>query len=264
MAQSLLTQQRRSTNEQIFKILFENDELTWKQIIFGLIEAEEMDPWDIDLSLIAQRFLEMLKTLKKLDFRISGKMVLASAILLKMKSTKLIDEEIAALDNLINSTEESEIALFELPDGTIAVDVLQGERPKLFPKTPQPRKRKVSVYDLIEALEQALEVDAKRVRIAPKMIKEAKLPENKVDMHEIIKSVYDQVNKHYEQKNAPLLTFDDLVPSDNPQDRVLTFIPLLHLDCQRKVDVLQDAPFTTIAIALLKKNATFSNEFVAE
>ena len=39
----------------------------------------------------------MLKTLKEMDFRISGKIVLASAILLKMKSTKLMEVEIAAL-----------------------------------------------------------------------------------------------------------------------------------------------------------------------
>ncbi len=259
MAQAILAQkQRKTTQEQVFRILFENDELTWKQIIFGLIEAEEMDPWDIDISLIAHKFLEMLKTLKKLDFRISGKIVLASAILLKMKTNKLVDEEIAALDSLINSAEEP-VDLFDaLPaDSALLLDVGSPERPHLVPRTPQPRKRKVSVYDLIEALEKALEVDAKRVRIAPRMIKEAKLPTGHVDMGMIIKGVYDQVNKHYKKKGAPMLTFEDLVPSQEKEDKVFTFIPLLHLDFQRKVDVLQDRPFTNFGIALLQKDATF-------
>jgi len=255
MAQVLLAQQqRKTTQEQIFTILFENDELTWKQIIFGLIEAEQMDPWDIDISLIAQKFLEMLKTLKRMDFRVSGKIILASAILLKMKSTKLVDEDIAALDNLINSN-EIETFLDEFQGEEI--ESVPGERPKLYPKSPQPRKRKVSVYDLIEALEKALEVDAYRMRTPPKLIKEAKLPGKHADMHEVIKNVYNKVNKHYKQKKAPQLTFTDLVEGTEKQDKVLTFIPLLHLDCQRKVDMLQKEHFGEIGIALLQRDAKF-------
>ncbi len=266
MAQAILAQkQRKTTQEQVFRILFENDELTWKQIIFGLIEAEEMDPWDIDISLIAHKFLEMLKTLKKLDFRISGKIVLASAILLKMKTNKLVDEDIVALDSLISSMDEPVELFDELPpDGALLPDLSSSSgKPRLVPRTPQPRKRKVSVYDLIEALEKALEVDAKRVRVAPRMIKEAKLPTGHVDMGMIIKSVYDQVNKHYKKKGAPMLTFEDLVPSQEKEDKVFTFIPLLHLDFQRKVDVLQDLPFTNFGIALLQKDATFKEAEIA-
>ena len=76
-------------------------------MIYALIEEEHMNPWDIDISLLSQKFLEMLRKLKELDFRISGKMVLASAVLLKMKSDILIDEDIANFDNMMNGTEEN-------------------------------------------------------------------------------------------------------------------------------------------------------------
>jgi len=264
MAQAIL-QQKRATQERIFQILFENDEITWKQIIFGLIETEEMDPWDIDISRIAQQFLKMLRTLTRLDFRISGKMVLASAILLKMKSTKLVDEEIAALDQLINSADEP-VALFdEFPvDGSLLIqEEAPGERPRLVPRTPQPRKRKVSVYDLVEALEQALEVDANRVRFQPRILQEVTLPDNPLDMGQLIRHVYEKVNKHYKGRNAVMLTFEELVPSDAKEDKVLTFIPLLHLDFQRKVDMLQEEHFGPISIKLLQRNATFSEEKLA-
>jgi segregation and condensation protein A len=263
MSQTLLAQKRRaSTQEQIFQILFDNDELTWKQIIFGLIESEEMNPWDIDITLISQKFLEMLKTLKQMDFRISGKIVLASAILLKMKSTKLMEEEIAALDNLINTAEEPvDMGLFEeLPmDGAFLMpDQAAPEKPKLVPRTPQPRKRKVSVYDLVEALEKALEQDARKVRQPPKLIKEAKVPKDHVDMSAIIREVYDRVNTHYKGETKPILTFDDLIPSDEKEDKVLTFIPLLHLDFQRKLDVKQKRHFGEIGIHLLEADAKFT------
>jgi segregation and condensation protein A len=264
MAQAIL-QQKRATQERIFQILFENDEITWKQIIFGLIETEEMDPWDIDISRIAQQFLKMLKTLKRLDFRISGKMVLASAILLKMKSTKLVDEEIAALDQLINSADEPVTLFDDFPvDGSLLIQAeAPEERPRLVPRTPQPRKRKVSVYDLVEALEQALEVDANRVRFQPRILQEATLPDNPLDMGQLIRHVYDKVNKHYKGRNAVMLTFEELVPSDAKEDKVLTFIPLLHLDFQRKLDMLQDEHFGPISIKLLQRNATFSEEELA-
>ncbi len=253
MVQQVLEERRLATQERIFQILFESDEVTWKQLIFGLIEAEEMNPWDIDISLIAQKFLEMLKTLKQMDFRISGKIVLASAILLKMKSNKLMDEEIAALDALINEPEEITL-LDELPLPAPLLPGEEGGRPRLLPRTPQPRKRKVSVYDLVEALEKVLETAAQRRKEAPRLIKEAKVPEKKVEISTLIKEVYEKVRGHYETREE-LLTFDQLVPSDNREDKVLTFIPLLHLDFQRKVDVLQKEHFGRITIALLSQEA---------
>ena len=125
------------TNEKIFNMLFVEDELSWKDLIYSLIESEQMNPWDIDVSQLSNKFLEMLKTLKELDFRISGKMVLASAILLKMKSDILIDQDIANFDNMMNATEEN----MPLEDNQSRL-LDQSGKPAIFPKTPQPRKRK--------------------------------------------------------------------------------------------------------------------------
>lgn len=247
----------QQASSKVFSILFENDEVTWKQIIFGLIEQEEMNPWDIDISVIAQKFIEMLKTLKQMDFRISGKIVLASAILLKLKSSKLVDEDIAALDSLINSADDPVELEFidELPleEG---VDIDE-EKPRIVPRTPQPRKRKVSVFDLVEALEKALDVDSKRVRHAPTVAKEAHAPTSHVDMGVLVKEVYGKVNTHYKE-NSKVLNFHDLVPGDNKDDKVLTFIPLLHLDFQRKLDVMQQEHFGDIAVHLLEADADFT------
>lgn len=255
MVQAILAQ-RRQTNEQVFEILFNSDDVTWKQIIFGLIDQEEMDPWDIDITLIAQKFMEMLKSLKQMDFRITGKIVLASAILLKMKSNRLMDEDIAALDHLINSADEPvDLGLFEeLPmDGALLEQ--KGDKPRLVPRTPQPRKRKVSVYDLVEALEKALEVEARRVKPAPQQITVAEAPKGHTDLSVIMQDVYDRINKHYKKRNAPKMSFTDLCPSEEKDDKVFTFIPLLHLDFQRKVDILQQEHFSTIHVSLLEPDA---------
>ena len=82
-------------HEKIFNVIFSKaDEVTWQSIIYELVKSEQMDPWDIDISLLTQKYIEILRSLKEHDFRVSGKVLLAAAILLKIKSTKLVGEEL--------------------------------------------------------------------------------------------------------------------------------------------------------------------------
>lgn len=237
-----------AANSRIFNLLFVEDELSWKDIIFKLIDEEHMNPWDIDVSILSQKFLEMLQKLKELDFRISGKMVLASAILLKMKSDILIEQDILRFDNMMNNPEEN----MPLEDDSRPQYDASG-KPMIYPRTPQPRKRKVSVYDLVNALERALEVESKRKRYAvnPKKI-DVKIPEHKFDLGKAMSVVYARVETHYNTKKNKdkILTFDDLVVSDSKKDKVLTFVPLLHLDTQRKIDIEQEKHFDKIYVKL--------------
>ncbi|MGV8172134.1 MAG: segregation/condensation protein A [Candidatus Woesearchaeota archaeon] len=238
----------KETSEKIFNLLFVEDELSWKDMIYALIDEEHMDPWDIDISLLSQKFLDMLKKLKELDFRISGKMVLASAVLLKMKSDILKDEDIANFDNIINGIEEN-MPLDE--QGQPIYDTT--ERPQIYPRTPQPRKRKVSIFDLVQALEKALEVESRRKKSKPNMKKLVlKLPEKHFDLGKSMQTVYGKVETHYKNKKNKdkVLTFNELVVSGSKQDKVLTFIPLLHLDNLRKIDLEQEKHFEEIGVKL--------------
>ena len=104
-------------------------------------------------------------------------MVLASAVLLKMKSDILIDEDIAHFDDMMNNTEEN----LPLDDNGQAPYDTSG-KPLLYPRTPQPRQRKVSVFDLVQALEKALEVENRRKKFKPNTKKLVlKLPEKHFD-----------------------------------------------------------------------------------
>ncbi|GIU69662.1 MAG: hypothetical protein KatS3mg002_0898 [Candidatus Woesearchaeota archaeon] len=239
------------TSSKVFNLLFVEDELSWKDLIYKLIEEENMDPWDIDISILSQKFLEMLKKLKELDFRISGKMVLASAILLKMKSDILLEQDIAKFNNMINNVEEN-MPLDNMDNNTGNNAI---EMPKIYPKTPQPRKRKVSVYDLVNALEKALEVESKRRRYYADNKKiNITIPEKNFDLGKAMTSVYQKVEKHYSKKNTRLLTFEDLIISDSKKDKVLTFVPLLHLDTLRKIDLEQENHFDTIFVKMASKD----------
>jgi segregation and condensation protein A len=247
-------EQIKETSEKVFNVLFVEDELSWKDMIYALIEDQHMNPWDIDVSLLSQKFLEMLRKLKELDFRISGKMVLASAVLLKMKSDVLIDEDIAHFDEMMNGTEEN----MPLDDaGRPAFDA--SGRPQLYPRTPQPRQRKVSVFDLVQALEKALEVENRRQKFKPNTKKLVlKIPEKHFDLGKSMGHVYDKVETHYKNKKNKdkILTFEELVIGGSKQDKVLTFVPLLHLDNLRKVDLEQDKHFEQISVKMARPRET--------
>src|SRR3989338_7253390 len=96
-------------HDRIFEIIYSKaDEITWQGILYELVKTEQMDPWEIDISLIAHKYLETIRKLKEHDFRVSGKMVLAASILLKLKSTRLVGEDITELDRLISGANEDD------------------------------------------------------------------------------------------------------------------------------------------------------------
>jgi len=245
-----MTENKEQPHERIFNILFQEDELTWQNIIYDLVKTEEMNTWDIDISLIAQRFLERLKELKDMDFRISGKIVLASAMLLKMKSTRLLEQDLTKFDSLLSASEEEVMDMLEeISEGHIG----EQELPKIRPRIPQPRKRKVSVFDLVEALEKALEVENRRKHyIMPE--EKVEPPKKTLDIGVVIRDIYDKIVS-YLNKSTTKLTFTELIPSESKEDKVFTFIPLLHLDFQRKINLMQKQHFGEISILLNKKKS---------
>ncbi len=160
-------QKTLSAQEQLLNIIMNKDDISWQQIIFTAVKSEQMDPWDVDITKLAQQFLIKLREFKEMDFKVSGKVILAAAIMLRLKSNKLIGEDLTYLDQLIASNGQSEEEAFydELSqmEGQERVNVtIDGKNFELIPRTPQPRKRKVSVFDLVEALEKALEVKNRR------------------------------------------------------------------------------------------------------
>ncbi|MBI2499228.1 segregation/condensation protein A [Candidatus Woesearchaeota archaeon] len=234
---------------KLYEMLINEDEITWQSIIYDLIKTEQMDPWDINISLLAKRYLETIKELQDHSFFISGKVVLAASLLLRIKSYKLVNENIAEFDNLLFQKEQDLLSEEENP-----LDFLGEEKiPTLLVKTPQARKRKVTVNDLIEALQKALQVDEKRNirRRDERVLREINLPKYKIDISALIKNLYLKIKDFFQ--NHPKVTFTQLLPSDKKEDKIYTFIPLLHLASQNKVNLEQEAPFGEINITEAKE-----------
>jgi len=232
-------------------MLIQKDEITWQSLLMDLIKSEQMDPWNIDISILSNRYLETVRKMQEANFFISGKILLACALLLKIKSNKLINEEIYNFDSQLFKQEET---YEELEDLFEHAPIPNSDKPKLTIKTPLPRKRKVTLQDLMKALNKALDVE-KRRNVKRELLNriDVKIPEKKVDISELISNVYNKILDFFKTTKKENLTFSKLVNSDNKEDKMYTFIPLLHLDNQEKVNISQEEPFGEINIEIFEK-----------
>ena len=76
-------------NQNQFFDLITGEELSWQAIIYDLIKTEQLDPWDIDLGILAQKYVTTIQQLEDADFFISSKILLACSLLLRLKSAYL-------------------------------------------------------------------------------------------------------------------------------------------------------------------------------
>ena len=118
-------------------------------------------------------------------------------------------------------------------------------------KTPQARKKKVSINDLISALEKAMEVNQRRIikraeleRIPDNLI----IPEKGININQLIKELYNKIINIFKKQQT--LTFTQLVGNGSKEEKIRTFIPLLHLDTQEKINLNQEKAFEEINITL--------------
>ena len=241
-------------DQEALQLLLEKDDVTWKTILYELVRTEQMNPWDIDVSVLSQRYIDTIKGMQQHDFRISGKVLLAAAVLLKIKTEHLLEHGMDELDRLLARTQEQMDDNFfsEFSQDLFQVaEKIDEEKPPLIPRTPQPRHRKITIYDLAEALQQALEVKKRKLERAHPTIT-ISIPKRKFDITQVIRDVYSRIKTYFHQNGKQQLTFVQLLPNEaTREEKAFTFIPLLHLDNQRKIDLLQKEHFGEIGIELV-------------
>ena len=239
---------------QLYDLLTGRD-TSWQQIIYDLIQSEQLDPWDIDLALLTKSYIDKIKELEETEFYISSKIFLAAAILLRIKSELLIKRYIRSLDEILfGKPEEKEKAPFyiELED----VD--------LFPRTPLPRQRKVTLQELMSALNKAIDTEQRRIKKEIDIRQALKnaaivLPTRTINLREKIREIYNKILAFFSSKQEQQLTFSQLAGT-NKIERIGTFVPLLHLDFHQKIDLDQQEHFGEIYITMKKFRLFKSND----
>src|SRR3989338_247564 len=167
--------------EQIHGLLF-GDKLSWQAIIYDLINTEQLDPWDIDISLLAQKFLEKVRALEEANFFVSSKVLLAAALLLRMKSEILLHDDLRSLDEILFGKKEEKKYTQERIE-------LDEDIPDLIIRTPLPRYKRVTLDELIKALGNAIKTENRRIQkvvVAKQQEMETaiSLPKQRINVHD--------------------------------------------------------------------------------
>ncbi len=140
------------------------------EILVQMAERGEIDPWNIDIVEVTDRFLSELERRKELDLRISGRTLFYAAILLRMKSDhleQLAQEVDISFDN-DEIPDESDDFDFDI-DGEVSgrlgsVDRLEREIKRRLERK-QFRRHPITLYELITELKNAEKEERRRQRL---------------------------------------------------------------------------------------------------
>ena len=240
--------QQEKINQNQFFELITRDELGWQAIVYDLIKTEQLDPWDINLGILADKYSETIQQLEEADFFISSKVLLACALLLRLKSEILANEYIQSLNDALYGRKE------ETRYGLERIEIDEDELPILIPRTPVPRHKKVTLKELMSALNQAIETENRRIKreIHKKQAEKSALvvlPKlNKISLKDKVKQVFLRLKAHLNKPEQIHMTYSELAPTK--EEKLASFLPVLHLTNQQRVYLKQEVHFEEIYMAL--------------
>lgn len=219
---------------------------TWEGVLERL--TSDMDPWDIDLAILARRYRDYVQALRELEFEIPGRMVLTCSILLRMKSDDLLAMErptdreglVAELEDAI----EQELETWEIPSDPDAFYLPVLRRPR----------RQVTLLDLRNALAAAMKVSRRR---AERLIEHADLDDaDPFDNYEIGGTDFaDRLRTLFEKivdllSGRRVLSFFRLLDRGDAEERVERFFEVLHLNAEGQISCSQKEFLGDILIRL--------------
>ncbi|VVB73889.1 Segregation and condensation protein A [uncultured archaeon] len=131
---------------------------TWRELLLDIVTANSMDPWNIDIGVITNSYIDKVRKMKIQDLHVPANVILAASILLRFKAQSFRFEE--------PEPAHEDVTVFEGMPGESAEMQLLQLKMRMQPK------RAVTLSDLLVALDEAITIETKREvkRVAiPKM-----------------------------------------------------------------------------------------------
>ena len=209
--------------ENILKAIIEKE--SWEEILYYVVSIENINPWDIDLVKLVDGFIKFLNKVKKLDFRIPAKIVFVASILLKLKARQL--------------------------------DLFEEERRKRIQKIlielayPVKRvvTRPITLDELISAIKSLMELKKKKEKRffeIERIQNRIELPEE--DISQRIEKIYREIDEIVKREKRRKINFKEIVKEWKREEIVRKFVPLLHLEQNRKITTEQEEFFKDLWI----------------
>ena len=230
-------------------------------LLYHLVRSQEIDIWSVSVSDVTGQYLEYLRLMEEFNLEIASEFLVMAATLLRLKSRMLLppreeESEEEAGDDIfsIHSSEELirrilEYRSFKEPAAFLEQRELEQQRiffrstgtPKLMRVTRQERMfvEEGMLDKLVAAMQEQLKEKKRRDRAADiKMVEEYRLRDR-----------INLVMRKLRQKKKAIY-MDSLLEKHSSGEVVTTFIAVLELARQKKLQFWQQRNFSPILIQL--------------
>jgi len=268
--------------------IFKSEPDSGIEILVKMAEKGEIDPKNVDIIDVCDKFLKAIAASPKESLRLSGKVIFHAAVLLRMKAEALLSLANSSLnpvsDDFLDFDDEGGPILYDSNKQEVGRQLtfkdLEGAIVRRSQrKKQQVRERKVTLEQLIAALREAEKVDRSRLDKKPK----ARIDLS--DHHEV--NAYDDILDlaHDEdiQESIELIeqwiignllsgqnieVFDLVMKLSVKQDWVEVFLAALFLSNAGKIDLQQETfygpLFLTLAISHSNTNIDTDSSTITE
>ncbi len=206
------------------------------EILVNLAKNGEIDPWNIDIVEVTDKFLQQVEEMEKMDLRMSGRTLLYAAILLRMKSNALV--EVDEPYEII----EDEFSRFEICDYPVPALPLR-----------RSSKRPVTLQELLSELKKAEVIEKRRIeRFENKKIERRATVEevlsiaHEEDIENRVVRMRDLLNALFEKQKY--IKFSDLAHPLDRAGRVMAYLALLFLATKKEIWLEQEELFGELFI----------------
>jgi len=222
-------------------------------LLLHLIKKNEIDIYDIPITMITQQYLEYLEVMKSLNLDIAGDFLLMAATLLHIKSKMLLppsEDEPAEENAEAEEDPRAELVrrLLEyqrFKDAALEMnrsDLLDREvftrtfyQEEFLKEAEEAVEGEATLFDLLEALKKVLET------VPPEEFQEISLE------HLSLKDKINEIMEALWEKET--LAFQELfTPATPRREVVITFLAILELLRLRMIKIFQSEPFGPIRI----------------
>jgi segregation and condensation protein A len=207
------------------------------EILVNLAKNGEIDPWNIDIVELTDKFLKHVEELEKMDLRVSGRTLLYAAILLRMKSNALVEADEPAGEIMDYEPDNFEISDYPIP----AMPLRRSSN------------RPVTLEELLSELKKAEAIEKRRLdRVKNKTeerrttIEEVLSIAHEEDIESRVGKMRNLLNELFEKQKY--IKFSDL---SSPLDRtgmVMAYLAILFLATKKEIWLEQEELFGELFI----------------
>jgi len=218
-------------------------------LLLHLIQKNELDIFNIPISLITEQYLEYLHLMKVLNLDIAGEYLLMASTLLHIKSKMLLpkssepedaeeeDPRAELVRRLLEYQKYKNLALEMEKRPLLDRDVFIRLAPEALEEEPEEEKIEVNLFELLEAFREVLK------RVKPETVHEVILEHISVEAK--ILEILEILGKENRS-----IAFHRLFPEQASRRLVVvTLLAILELVKMRRIRIFQLAAFETIRIS---------------